>query len=84
MNLKWSQNSAKDFLYFKQNAPEKLQRISELIGDIQRHAYEGLGDPTPLSHHLSGYWSRRIDRLNRLVYKVEGDNLIIAQCRFHL
>lgn len=57
--------------------------MSALIKDTQRTPYSGLGKPEPLKHDLSDYWSRRIDDYNRLVYKVEGDELRIAQCKTH-
>ena len=60
-----------------------LKRINTLIKDIQRHPFEGIGDPEPLKHNWSGYWSRRIDRTHRLVYKVTDSALLIAQCRYH-
>jgi toxin YoeB len=60
-----------------------LKRINRLIKDIQREPLEGIGKPEPLKHDLSGYWSRRIDDANRLVYKVENNMLTILQCRGH-
>jgi len=54
-----------------------------LIRDIQRDPFSGIGKPEPLKHHLSGFWSRRIDDRHRLVYAMEGDTLLIAQCRDH-
>nr|WP_245182265.1 Txe/YoeB family addiction module toxin [Glaciimonas immobilis] len=60
-----------------------LKRINALIKDIQRDPYIGIGKPEPLKHHLSGFWSRRIDDEHRLVYAVENAALQIAQCRSH-
>jgi toxin YoeB len=60
-----------------------LNRITLLITDIQRHPFSGLGDPEPLRHNWTGYWSRRIDREHRIVYKTTYDAIIIAQCRYH-
>jgi toxin YoeB len=54
-----------------------------LITDIQRHPFSGLGDPEPLRHNWTGYWSRRIDREHRIVYKATDNSIIIAQCRYH-
>ena len=59
------------------------KRILQLIKDIKRNGYEGIGKPEPLSGDLSGYWSRRIDKKNRLVYKIDGDIVIISQCGSH-
>jgi toxin YoeB len=60
-----------------------LNRINNLIKDIKRSPFNGLGDPEPLKHNWSGYWSRRIDREHRLIYMVENEQLFIAQCRYH-
>lgn len=60
-----------------------LQQLNRLIEAIQRDPYDGIGDPEPLRNNLSGYWSRRITREHRLVYMIEGDQLIIIQCREH-
>jgi len=60
-----------------------LKRINKLIEDINRHPFTGIGKPEPLKGNLQGYWSRRIDEPNRIVYKVEGNQLIIAQCGTH-
>jgi len=59
------------------------ERINALIEDIRRHPFTGLGKPEPLRFELKGWWSRRIDREHRLVYKVTGDTITVAQCRFH-
>jgi len=58
-------------------------KIIELINDIQRSPFSGLGKPEPLKHELKGYWSRRITDEHRLVYKVTEDEIIIISCRFH-
>ncbi|MGL5876121.1 MAG: Txe/YoeB family addiction module toxin [Xenococcaceae cyanobacterium] len=60
-----------------------LRRINTLIKDIQRNPFEGIGDPEPLKYNWSGFWSRRITKEHRLVYAVEKDSILIAQCRFH-
>ncbi len=60
-----------------------LGRINRLIAECQRHPLEGPGKPEPLRGDYSGWWSRRIDREHRLVYRAEGDSLIIIQCRYH-
>lgn len=72
-----------DYLYWQKVDRRKLGRIDELIRDIQRQPFKGLGKPEPLRFGFSGYWSRRIDREHRLVYKVEKDTVFIAQCRYH-
>ena len=60
-----------------------LAKIDRLIEDIAEHPYAGIGKPEPLRHEWSGYWSRRITGEHRLVYRVEGNTVFIAQCRFH-
>ncbi|MCB9431397.1 MAG: Txe/YoeB family addiction module toxin [Ardenticatenaceae bacterium] len=83
MRLIFSENAWDDYLYW-QNADKKtLKRINALIKDIQRTSYSGTGKPEPLKFGLSGYWSRRIDREHRIVYKVVADDLLIAQLRHH-
>jgi len=72
-----------DYLYWQKADRQKLKRINELIRAIQRDPYQGIGKPEPLRGNWSGFWSRRIDRQHRLVYAVENDKLLIAQCRFH-
>jgi toxin YoeB len=66
-----------------QGVPEQIRRINQLIRDIQRNPFDGLGKPEPLKHELSGAWSRRITDEHRLVYRIEGEQVIILQCRFH-
>ena len=60
-----------------------LAKLNRLIRECQRHPFEGTGKPEPLRGDYSGFWSRRIDRRHRLVYRVEDDTLIILQCRYH-
>lgn len=66
-----------------QSDKARLRRINALIKEIQRHPFEGTGKPEPLRGDLFGYWSRRIDEKNRLVYRVENDEITIAQCGGH-
>lgn len=61
----------------------RLEKINDLIRDIRRDPYRGIGKPEPLKENLSGWWSRRITKEHRLVYKVENGAILIAQCRFH-
>lgn len=83
MILSWAETGWDDYLYWQATDKKQLKRINLLIADIQRHPFTGLGDPEPLKHHWSGYWSRRIDREHRLVYKAQNDAIFIAQCRYH-
>lgn len=83
MTLLFSKHAWEDCLYWRQADPKKLKRINDLIADIQRHPHDGLGKPEPLRHQLSGYWSRRIDSEHRLVYRIVGNTIHIAQARYH-
>ncbi len=79
----WAEHAWDDYLYWQEVDKKKVKRINELIKDIKRSPFEGIGDPEPLKHNWSGYWSRRIDKEHRLVYKVDDSGLSLAQCRFH-
>ena len=83
MILSWANHAWEDYLYWQKTDKKKTKRINLLIKDIQRDPFVGLGDPEPLKHNWSGYWSRRIDKEHRLVYKVTEKGLLIAQCRYH-
>ncbi len=83
MILSWAGKAWEDYLYWQATDKKLLKRINTLIREIQRHPFEGMGDPEPLKHNWSGYWSRRIDREHRLVYKATEDAIIIVQCRYH-
>ncbi|MBN2804378.1 MAG: Txe/YoeB family addiction module toxin, partial [Deltaproteobacteria bacterium] len=72
-----------DYLYWQKNDKKNLRRVNELIKDIDRYGYEGIGKPEPLKHNLSGYWSRRITTEHRIIYKIENDSILIAQLRYH-
>ena len=70
-------------MHWQQADKKILKRINDLIKAISRDPFEGVGKPEPLRHGLSGYWSRRINDEHRLVYKVEGEDLLIAMCWYH-
>jgi toxin YoeB len=73
-----------EYLYWQAQDKKTLKRINELIKDIKRNGYEGIGKPELLRGDLSGWWSRRIDDTNRLVYRLKEDGTIeISQCRGH-
>lgn len=72
-----------DYLYWQTQDKKTLRRINALIKDIQRNPFEGLGKPEPLKGNYQGWWSRRIDEVNRIVYKVEAGQVVVAQCRTH-
>jgi toxin YoeB len=72
-----------DYLYWQKQDRKMVERINKLIREIQREPFEGIGKPEPLKHALTGFWSRRFTDEHRVVYKVEGDTLLIAQLRYH-
>lgn len=78
------ENSAwEDYLYFQQYDKKILKRINELLKAIKQEPFSGIGKPEALKYNLAGFWSRRIDLERRLVYIVENNNIIVAQCRNH-
>ncbi len=83
MILSWAPGAWEDYLYWQKTDKKNLKRINTLIKDIIRSPFNGIGDPEPLRHNWSGYWSRRIDREHRIVYKATANSIIIAQCRYH-
>lgn len=83
MKLIFADNAWEDYLYWQRTDKKTLRRINELIKQIQRTPFEGIGKPEPLKHSLSGYWSRRITAEHRIVYKLTDDALLIAQLRYH-
>ena len=83
MKLIFSEHAWQDYLYWQKNDKKNMRRINELIRDIQRNRYEGIGKPEPLKYNLSGFWSRRITNEHRIVYKIEDDAILIAQLRYH-
>ena len=83
MKLQFSANAWEDYLYWQGTDKSILKRINVLIKDLQRSPFEGIGKPEPLRHALSGFWSRRINDEHRIVYRVDGDVLFIAQLRYH-
>lgn len=83
MKLIWSDHAWEDYLSWQSQDKKILERINTLIKAIQRDAFKGIGDPEPLKHNWKGYWSRRITREHRLVYKVQKDEVWVAQCRHH-
>jgi toxin YoeB len=75
--------SWEDYLYWQRTNKNILKRINELIKEIKRTPFAGLGKPEPLKHKYKGCWSRRIDGEHRLIYQIKTDELIILKCRFH-
>ncbi len=83
MNKLFTDNGWKDYLYWESEDRKTLKRINKLIADISRNGNEGIGKPEPLTGDLSGFWSRRINDKDRLIYKVEGNDIYILACRYH-
>ncbi|WP_438860364.1 Txe/YoeB family addiction module toxin [Achromobacter spanius] len=83
MKLVFSDQAWEDYLHWQKHDRKMVERINRLIREIQRTPHEGIGKPEPLKHALAGWWSRRIDDEHRIVYRVEGDGVQIAQLRFH-
>jgi toxin YoeB len=83
VRLVFAEDAWEEYLYWQRTDRRILQRINTLIREITRSPFEGIGNPEPLRHGLSGYWSRRITEEHRFVYAVEGDTILIAQLRYH-
>lgn len=83
MKLTFTREAWDHFRYWQDNEPQMRRKIDRLIEECLRHPFEGTGKPEPLKGDLAGYWSRRIDREHRLVYRVTATSLDIVQCRYH-
>ena len=83
MKLVFSEKAWEDYLHWQNTDRKTLKRVNALIREAQRAPFEGIGKPEPLKHALAGYWSRRIDSEHRMVYKIDGDSMLIAQLRYH-
>lgn len=83
MNKSWYDLAWEDYLYWQSEDKKTLKRINQLIRDTERNPFNGIGKPEPLKGDLTGFWSRRIDDKNRLVYRVNGDLLEILSCKGH-
>lgn len=79
----WSDEAWEDFQYWMTQDKKTLKRILKLLKDIDRNGYDGIGKPEPLTGDLAGYWSRRIDDCNRIVYRIKENTVLIAQCGSH-
>ena len=83
MKLIFVDESWEDYLYWQKTDRKILERINNLVKDISRNPYTGLGKPEPLKYKYQGFWSRRITEEHRLIYRVVIDEIQIAKCRFH-
>lgn len=83
MRLVWDENAWDDYLYWQGQDRRVLKRINLLLKDIERNGNEGIGKPEALKHGFQGFWSRRITDEHRLVYRLDEDAVLVAQCRYH-
>ena len=82
MQKAWTDDAWADYLYWQTQDKKTLKRINDLLKDIDRHPFSGIGKPEPLKGN-GGYWSRRIDEANRIIYKIEQSQVVIVQCGSH-
>jgi toxin YoeB len=83
MRLSWYSDAWEDYLYLQTHDKKTLKKINDLLKDIARNRYTGIGKPEPLKENLAGWWSRRINDEDRLVYKIDGEDCLILQCKRH-
>ena len=83
MKISFLEDAWADYLYWQNQDKKTLKRINQLIKDIQRNPFDGIGKPEPLKFDFSGLWSRRINQEHRLIYEVKDQEVIIVQCRYH-
>lgn len=83
MRLVWDADAWDDYVFWQAEDRRTVKRINALIKDIQRNGNAGIGKPEALRYGFHGYWSRRITAEHRLVYRIVGDEIRIAQCRYH-
>lgn len=83
MRLVWEDDAWEDYLYWQTQDRKILKRVNLLIKDIRRSPFDGIGKPEPLRHNLSGWWSRRIDDTDRIVYYERDGIIYIVSCRGH-
>ena len=83
MTKAWHDKAWDEYLYWQTQDRKTLKRINALLRDIERNPFDGIGKPEPLRGNLQGYWSRRIDDANRIVYRVEDSQIFIIQCGGH-
>ncbi|MFP3801949.1 Txe/YoeB family addiction module toxin [Paraburkholderia sp. SIMBA_027] len=83
LNIMWTSEAWGDYVYWQGQDKKTLKRIIQLIKDMQRTPFEGIGKPEALKENLTGFWSRRIDETNRLVYEVASTQINVVSCRYH-
>ena len=83
MNKVFTENGWKDYIYWQTEDRKALKKINRLLDDISSNGNTGIGKPEPLVGNLSGFWSRRINDTDRLVYRIDENNVYILACRYH-
>ncbi|MFR9292516.1 MAG: Txe/YoeB family addiction module toxin, partial [Peptococcus niger] len=83
MYKRFTENAWQDYTYWQTEDRKTLKRINKLLEDIERNGHDGIGKPEPLAGALSGFWSRRINEKDRLIYRISGENIDILACRYH-
>jgi len=83
VKLIFADEAWEDYLYWQKQDTKIIERINKLIGEVKRDPFAGVGKPESLRHALTGFWSRRINHEHRMVYKIEGGALLLAQLRYH-
>ena len=81
--LCWTDEAWSDYIYWQTQDKKTLKRVNKLIADVKRSPFDGIGKPEPLKENLAGFWSRRIDETNRMVYVVEESSITVISCRYH-
>ena len=81
--ISWTLAAWEDYRYWQGQDRKTLKRLNRLIEDCLREPFAGIGKPESLKENLSDFWSRRIDDSNRLIYRVDGEDLVIIACRYH-
>ena len=83
MLITFTQNAWEDYTYWQSVDKKLVKKINELLKDIKRNPFDGIGKPEALKYDLAGYWSRRVDHEHRLVYQVKDETILVYACRFH-
>ena len=81
--LSWTDEAWNSYVYWQTQDKKTLKRINKLISDVKRSPFDGIGKPEPLKENLSGFWSRRIDDTNRLVYAADDNAITVISCRYY-
>ena len=82
-NIMFTERAWEEYCYWQNQDRKTLKRINQLLIDIKRNEFAGIGKPEPLKNDLSGFWSRRIDEANRIVYRIVNEQIEIVQCKGH-